>query len=254
MKRTILTQNKLFIALIIGVLSFNFSSAQAETMEVSPFDEVIISPYIEVIFKQSDTESVIIERSKVDSEKINIEVDKKTLHIYLDDAKVVGKEEEVMINGREQDRPIYSGTQVSILVNYRNLEEVEIRSEEQINFEDAITVEDLDLDIYGSPKVHFESITAEEFKVAIYGESYLEIKDGKVDFQRYRSYGKSEVNAVNLLSKETKIAAYGNNHLVVNVSEELKVSAFGEAKIQYKGNAEVKKVLKIRETVVQKID
>ncbi|MCM4156707.1 head GIN domain-containing protein [Gramella sp. AN32] len=254
MKTQILINRKLLIAFIISLISFNFSNAQTETIEVSTFNEVIISPYIEVIFKQSDTESVVIERSKVDSEKINIEVDKKRLQIHLDDAKVVGKVEEVMVNGREQNRPIYRGTQVSIIVNYKNLEEVEIRSEEQINFEDAITIEDFEMHIYGSPKVYFESITAEEFKVAIYGESYLEIKAGKVDFQRYRSYGKSEVNAIDLLSKETKIAAYGNNHLVVNVSEELKVSAFGEAKIQYRGNAKVKKGLKIGETVVQKIN
>lgn len=253
MKKSILTQNKLLIAFMISVLSFNFSNAQSESIEVSPFREVIISPYIEVVFKQSDKESVVIERSKLDREKINVEIDKKTLHIYLNDAKVVAKEEEVVIDGMERDRPIYNGTEVSIIVYYKNLEEVEIRGEEVINFKDAINTEDFDLDIYGSPKVYFESITAEELKVAIYGESYLEIKAGNIDFQRYRCYGKSQVNAINLPSKETKIAAYGNNHIVVNVSEELKVSAFGEAAIQYKGNAEVKKGLNVGETVVQPI-
>jgi len=254
MKKTILTQNKLLIAFIISVVSFYFSNAQSEIIKVSSFNEVIISPHIEVVFKRSDKESVVIERSKVDREKINVEIDKKSLHIYLNDAKVATKEEEVVINGMEQDRPIYNGTEVSIIVYYKNLEEVEIRSEEVINFEDEINTEDFDLDIYGSPKVYFEGITAEELKVAIYGESYLEIKAGKVDFQRYRCYGKSEVNAVDLKSAETKIAAYGDNHIVVNVSDKLKVSAFGEAVIQYKGNAKVNSGLKIGETVIQKID
>ena len=253
MKTQILTQKKMFIAFIISVLSFSFSNAQTERIEVSPFNEVIISPYIEVVFKQSERESIVIEKSKVDRNKINIEVDKKTLHIYLDDAKVVAKEEEVVVNGIEQDRSIYNGTEATITVNYKSLEDVEIRSEEMINFEDAINTEDFDLDIYGSPKVYFKSITAEDFKVAIYGESYLEIKDGNVNFQRYRCYGKSEVNAVDLQSAETKIAAYGNNHIVVNVSDKLKVSAFGEATIQYKGNAKVNNGLNIGETVVQKI-
>jgi len=254
MKTQTLTQNKMFITLIISLLSFSFSNAQSETIEVSPFKEVIISPHIEVIFKQSDKESVVIEKSKIDTEKINVEIDKKTLHIYLDDAKVVAKEEEVVVNGIEQDRSIYNGTEATISVYYKDLEEVEIRSEEMINFEDAIQTEDFDLDIYGSAKVYFNRITAEDFKVAMYGESYLEIKDGNVNFQRYRCYGKSEVSAVDLKSAETKIAAYGNNHIVVNVSEKLKVSAFGEARIQYKGNAEVNNGLKIGETVIQKID
>ena len=80
------------------------------------------------------------------------------------------------------------------------------------------------------------------------------MKGGNVEFQRYRCYGKSEVHAIGLTSKETKIAAYGNNHIIVNVSEKLKVSALGEATIQYKGNAKVKSGLKIGETVIQKID
>jgi len=254
MKKTILTQNNVIIAIMISVISFSFSNAQSKTIELSPFQEVIISPYIEVVFKQSNQESVVIERSKVDLDKINVEVDKETLHIYLNDAKIVSREEEVLVNGRERDRPIYKGTQISIIIYYKNLEEVEIRSEEVINFEDEINTEDFDLDIYGSPKVYFEGITAEELKVAIYGESYLEIKAGNVNSQRYRCYGKSEVNAIDLESAETKIAAYGDNHIVINVSDKLKVSAFGEAVIQYKGNAKVNSGLKIGETVVQKID
>jgi len=254
MKKTILTQNKLLIAFIISVVSFSFSYAQSESIEVSPFSEVIISPHIEAVFKQSVKESVVIERSKVDREKINVEIEKKTLHIYLNDAKVATKEEEVVIDGMERDRPIYNGTEVSIIVYYKNLEEVEIRSEEVINFEDAINTQDFDLDIYGSPKVYFENITAEKLKVAIYGESYLEIKNGTVDFQLYRCYGESKINALEFQSTETKIAAYGDNHIVVNVSDKLKVSAFGEAVIQYKGNAKVNSGLKIGETVVQKID
>ncbi len=254
MKKSVLIQNKPLIALIISILSFSFSKAQSETVKVPGFSEVTISPYIEVVFKQSEEESVVIENSKVDRDKINIENDGKELHIYLEGARIISKEEEVMVNGRERDRSIYNGTEVRITVNYKNLEEVEIRSEERINFEDPVKTKEFDLDIYGSPKVYFESITAEEFKVALYGESYLEVKGGNVDFQRYRTYGKSEVNTIDLLSSETKIAAYGNNHIVVNVSEKLKVSAFGEAKIQYKGNAKVNSGLKIGETIIQKID
>ena len=182
MKTLISNPYKMLFTLIISLLSFSFTNAQSDSIEVSTFKQVIISPYIEVVFKQADKESVIIENSKVEREKINIEVDGKELHIYLDDAKIVGKEEEVKVNGREIDRPIYSGTQASIIVNYKSLEEVEIRSEEIFNFEDAINTSDFNLDIYGSPKVYFKSITAKDFKVAMYGESYLEVKAGKVRF------------------------------------------------------------------------
>lgn len=254
MKKSTLISSKLLIALVISVFTLNVCNAQSEKVEVSNFSKVKISPYIEVVFKESDKESVVIEYSRVDRNKINIENDGKELHVYLEDAKIVSKEEEIEINGREMDRSIYNGTEVRITVNYKQLEEVEIRSEEEIIFENPIQAEDFDLDIYGSSKVYFENITAEDFKVAIYGESYLEVKGGDVEFQRYRCYGKSQVHAIDLLSKKTKIAAYGSNHIMVNVSEKLKVSAFGEATIQYKGNAKVKSGLKIGETVIQKID
>lgn len=244
---------KMFLLCLV-IFSFEYCHAQSETIKISGFNKVIISPYIEVNFQKSATESVVIENSKIDSEKINVEIDKNTLHIYLDDAKFVGKDEEVVVNGHKQDRPLYRGKQVSITVNYKTLNDVQIRSEERISFEDDITTENFDLDIYGSTKMYFKSIFAEELKVAMYGESYLEIKGGKVRFQRYRCYGKSDVNAVALVSEETKIAAYGDNHIVVNVSDQLKVSAFGDAKIQYKGNAKVNSGLKIGDTVLQKID
>ncbi|HEA30674.1 MAG TPA: DUF2807 domain-containing protein [Leeuwenhoekiella sp.] len=253
MKNLILTQN-LLIALLISIFNLGISNAQSETISISQFQEVIISPFIEVVFKQADQESVVIDRSKVDREKINVEVNHKKLHIYLDDAKVVDKEEEVRINGKKRRQDIYNGTQVSITINYKELEDVEIRGEERIDFEDPIQIDDFDLDLYGSPKVNMERITSENFKVALYGESYLEIKSGKVAFQRYRIYGSSEVNAVALESSETKIAAYGDNHIAVNVSERLKVSAFGDARIQYKGNPKIANGLKIGDTTLQKID
>jgi len=254
MKKSISIQNELLIAILISIFNFGLSNAQSETMTVSPFQEVIISPYIEVVFKQADQESVVIDRAKVNREKINVEVNHKKLHIYLDDAKVVDKEEEVRINGKKRRQDIYKGTQASITVYYKQLEKAEIRGEEQINFKDAITTKDFDLDSYGSPKLYFESITAEEFKVALYGESYLEIKGGNVAFQRYRVYGSSEVNSVALASTKTKIAAYGDNHIVLNVSERLKVSAFGDARIQYKGDPKIANGLKIGDTTLQKID
>ncbi|MDT0644539.1 head GIN domain-containing protein [Zunongwangia sp. F363] len=253
MKNKFLVAKQSLIALMICVFSFNFSNAQSETVKVYHFSEVTISPYIEAVFKQSNEESVVIENSKVAREKINIEIDGKELHIYLEDARIVGKEKEVHVNGHEVDKPIYKGTEVRITVNYKELDGVEIRSEERIQFKDPIKTVDFALDIYGSPKVYFESITAEEFKVALYGESYLKVKGGKVDFQRYRCYGSSEVNTLDLESDKTKIAAYGSNHVVINVSEELKVSAFGESNIEYKGDARLKNGLKIGETVIHKI-
>ena len=39
--------------------------------------KAIISPHVEVVFKQGETESVVIENSKVEDHKINVEVEGK---------------------------------------------------------------------------------------------------------------------------------------------------------------------------------
>ncbi|WP_031425237.1 head GIN domain-containing protein [Flavimarina sp. Hel_I_48] len=254
MNTSIFTCNRLFVTLLLSFFSFTNGNAQYKTITLDPFQKVVISPYIEVVFEQAAEEAVLINNSKVPKEKINIESSGDQLHIYLEDAKVVGKQEGVIINGNKRKEDVYKGTQVSITIQYKYLKSVEIRGEEHIDFKDPLNAKDFDLDLYGSPKVIFKSLTAEKLKVALYGESYLEVNDGAVEFQRYRSYGDSKVNTLALVSKETKIAAYGSNQLMVHASEELKVSAFGDVSIQYKGNPEIKNGLKIGDIVLQKMD
>jgi len=254
MKKSIFTLKKLVFLTLISVFCSSICTAQYKTITLDPFQKVVISPYIEVVFEQAAEEAVLINQSKVPKEKINIESSGDQLHIYLDDAKVVGKQEGVIINGNKRKEDVYKGTQVNITILYKYLKSVEIRGEEHIHFKDPLNAKDFDLDLYGSPKVIFKSLTAEKLKVALYGESYLEVNDGTVEFQRYRSYGDSKVNTLTLVSKDTKIAAYGSNQLMVHASEELKVSAFGDVSIQYKGNPEIKNGLKIGDVVLQNID
>ena len=207
-----------------------------------------------MVFKKAERGSVIIEKSKIDESKINIEVKNKTLHIYLDDAKTVTKTEKVTINSVVQNRPIYKGTMLSLIINYKELQEASLRGEESITFQNAIDNPELDLKIYGESRVVVNKIIAKKLKIAIYGESFLKIKDGNVDYQRYRCYGESEINALKLNTEKTKIAVYGSSHIAINCNEELKISAFGEASIQYTGDATLKNGLKIGETVIQKIN
>ncbi|NNE75522.1 MAG: DUF2807 domain-containing protein, partial [Pricia sp.] len=89
--------------------------------------------------------------------------------------------------------------------------------------------------------------------VSIYGESYLEVKNGSVEQQVYRAYGESEVNTLGMGNTSTKITAYGESNFRVKVSDRLKVTCFGEASINYKGDASVDTGLVIGEASIRKI-
>ncbi|MEW7279608.1 head GIN domain-containing protein [Aquimarina sp. 2201CG1-2-11] len=243
------------LALAILLFFMNFVYGQSNTTALSHFDKVIVSPHIEVTFKEGNKEAISIDSARLPEEKINIEVSGKTLHIYLDGAKMVTKTKKgYHENGWKQKKPIYKGTMMTATVTYTQLKELSIRGEEIITCESPIQQEDFKLKVYGEPKVTMNSITVNSLFVTMYGEGNLEILKGKVERQKYTVYGEGEINTMGMTNQNTKITAYGEANFRVHVSEKLKVSAFGEATVVYNGNPSVQKGIIIGEATIQKID
>lgn len=249
MKKLIFTSSMFFV--------FFFSSdglqAQSKSIPVEHFDKVIISPHIEVKLVEGNEESVLIENARLSEDKINIEVEGKTLRVYLDGAKMVTKSEKVENGEWKGKKSIYNGTMATATITYKNLDVLSVRGEEIITCKSAIKQDDFKLRIYGESKVYFDSVSVDKLTVSIYGESYLEVKDGSVDHQVYRAYGESEVNTMEMGNASTKITAYGESNFRVNVSDRLKVTCYGEASINYKGDASVDKGIVIGEASIRKI-
>jgi len=247
-------KKSILFTLVLGAfLLFSNSSNAQEVTKVKSFDKVIVSPHIEVVLVKGNEESVKIENAKVSADKINIKVEGKTLRLYLDGAKTVTKQERVSTDNWKGKRDIYKGTMARATITYKKLRALSIRGEEIVKCESPIEQEELKLTIYGESKVYFNSLTTEELTVSIYGESYLEIQDGDVGRQVYRAYGESEVNTLDMENTSTKITAYGESNFRVNVSDRLKVTCYGETKINYKGDADVDKGIVIGEASIRKI-
>lgn len=247
MKKTILP-----IILVFLLAAFNIQ-AQEKTYDVKSFEKIIVSPHIEVNLIEGADESVKIENAKVSEDKINVEVEGKTLRIYLDGAKMVTKSEKVESGNGKWKKSIYNGTMMRATITYKSLKALSIRGEEIVKAMSPINQDKLKLAIYGESKVYFNSLTTKDLTVSIYGESYLEIESGSVDRQVYRAYGESEVNTTEMDNKSTKITAYGESNFRVNVSDRLKVTCYGETTINYKGDADVDKGIVIGEAEIRKI-
>jgi hypothetical protein len=240
---------KFFIA---ALMIFFVEATEAQTTTaVAHFDKVIISPYIEVTFVEGNEESVTIEKSTVAKEKINIEVNDKTLRVYLDDAKEFTKK---YTNGYKEKEPIYKGTAVSATVTYKTMNELSVRGDETQVCKSLLKGNKFRLKIYGESNVILTQVDLEELHTTIYGESILEIKSGSIHHQRYTTYGESKINSLAVNSNTTKITAYGESNFQINSSDEIKITAIGEAKLEYKGNAVDNKGLHIGEMQIAKMD
>lgn len=239
-------------SLLAFLLLAGFNS-MAQTIAVAPFDKVIISPHIEVKLIQGTEGGVSIEEALVNKDKINIEVKKNTLRIYLEDAKEVTKNETVYKNGYKGRSPIYKGTQLSATITYRELQELSVRGEETVVVETSLNREKFRLKVYGEPTVIFNELHLGLLKATIYGTGKVMSASGSIKEQRYIAYGKAKVDALEVFSNTTWITSYGAAEFQINASEEIKITAYGDALVEYNGDPKIRKGLVFGELDIKKI-
>jgi hypothetical protein len=229
-------------------------NTSAQKKAVDHFDKIIVSPYIQVTFIQGNGESVAIDNIKVDQSKLHIDVANKTLHIYLEGAKDIPKNEKDYSNGYKETHSLYDKTTVVATITYKTLTELSIRGEEEQVCKSPITANKFTLRIYGESKITFNELNLQQLHTTMYGGSTLEIKAGSIKEQQYTCYGDGKINTLANTGRLSRITAYGNADLMLNVSERIKITAFGEAKVHYKGNPEIVKGLHFGDLSVDKID
>jgi len=248
-----MTPSKFYLSILLFFL-FTNGIAQVSVTQVNPFDKAIISPHIEVTFIEGDEEKVTIENSTVSSDKINIEVNGNTLRIYLDDAKELDKYETVYENGNKVKKPVYTGTVVTAIVMYKKMQELSVRGEETIICKSVLTGDNFRLKIYGESKVFLKEVNLSNMHTTIYGESLLEIKAGSIKDQKFVAYGESKINGTEIKNNNTKITVYGESEFNLNVSDEIRITAYGEAEVAYRGNPVISKGINIGEVKFTRLD
>ncbi|MGB6152051.1 MAG: head GIN domain-containing protein [Pricia sp.] len=244
---------KTTLVILFAIVTIQTGYAQTKPVAVDAFDKVIISPHIQVVFQQGDSETVDIESSTVSEDKVNIEVNGKTLRIYLDGAKEVTKNEKTNKNGYKQTKSIYNGTVLKATVTYKNLEELSLRGEEKIVCKSPLQGDKFNLTIYGASQVYLNKVDLGYLKTIIYGESYLELKEGSLGRHKITAYGETKVNTLGVESESAKIVAYGEGSYRLKVNDDLKVTAYGEATVAYEGSPKVNKGIIIGEATIRKI-
>lgn len=241
------------IVLFLVAVGGTMTAFGQDVKHVSHFDKVIISPHIQTIFIEGDDESVNIESCSVDRSKLHIEVQDNTLRVYLEGAKEIDKQEKVYEEGNTYKRPIYHGTVVTATITYKTLQSLSLRGEQTHECKSQLAGEALRLKIYGESHVILDDVALNELQMTMYGESTLDIKQGSIKSQRYTVYGEGTINSLAISGNTGKITAYGEADFSMNVSEAIKVTAFGEAKLHYKGDPTIDKGLHFGEVHIDKV-
>jgi len=221
---------------------------------VDSFNKVIISPHIETTFVQGNEDAVTILDNAISNDKVNIEVKGETLRVFLDDAKLTTKHEKVIKNGIKRKVPIYKDKVLTILVTYKNIDNLSLRGEQRTVCESLVAVEKFKLKIYGESQITFKDIDIQQFDVDIFGESQLTIVKGNSEIQNITAYGEGEINLVNVVNKRSKFKAYGEAQFRIMASERIKFTAYGEAELHYKGTAKIHRGLSFGDSKIERID
>ena len=229
--------------------------AQTLTKDLPRFDRVAVSPLITLVLEPGDQERVRLEYSGVAPEKINYEVQGKTLRIYLDDARYTNQERKHRRDEPEFRRPVYDrNVHVTAYVTYKQLRSIEKRGEENVTCKGTLAAKKCTVRLFGEIDAELESVTARRFKAALFGENSLRIASGKAARQRYRSFGENTVDTRNMAGSITSTSTFGDSHLLLNASDEMRVTTFGESDVRFTGGGQLSKRLVFGEASIGKID
>lgn len=243
----------LIIILAVGILAS--LSVRAQSIPVSRFHKVIISPYIQTTFVEGAEESVTINNCIVDSSKLHVEVNNGTLRIYLDGAKdIPHSQKERREDGSRQSYPLYPNHAVIATVTYRKLNALSLRGDETYLCQSPLSARDFTLRVYGDPKVIFTEVHLTEMHTTIYGDATIDIRSGEANEQYYTAYGDGRVNATAIKGQTAKLTAFGEAEFRMNVSDWIKVTSFGEARVRYLGNPEIVKGMHFGGVDIKRLD
>ena len=103
-------------------------------------------------------------------------------------------------------------------------------------------------------EVNFNELNAAELETTIYGEALLNIKAGTVNDQQYTCYGEGRINSLSITGKTGRVIAYGDADVTLNVSDKIKITAYGDARLHYKGNPQIVKGIHFGDILIDKMD
>ncbi len=227
------------LTLAILVLSATVTFGQTLEKKVAAFDQIIVSPRINLVLIHGDDESVKVNYNNIPERKINLVVKNHRLRIYLDHAKYLEKRRRYRTDEGVIKESIYKDVTVTAYVTYRQLKKLGIRGEQEVDVQGKIEGKKFKLTAYGESNIDLSSVKVDKLKVVMYGDHNLKVNEGYAGFQKFKLFGDNKIDTQALQSDEVASTTYGESKLKFNAEDNIRVITLGESKVYVKGKADV---------------
>lgn len=191
-----------------------------ESRLISGVNHVVLRGVGDLIFTQSDHESLVVEAEPKLLPKISTEVRSGVLYLDFNENRISTR------------HPIRFYLSVKDLYRIQSEGSGEIRS-------GKLHLGYLEIDLRGSGSARIESLSAKHLKVGLVGSGAVRIDGGEVALQEVSIEGSGDYRAPQLTSAKTSVSISGAGNAAVAASEHLTARISGSGEINYIGNAKV---------------
>jgi hypothetical protein len=231
--------------LLAGVLFSNCNSAQAtDNRTISPFTKIENSVPLDIVLEKGSKESVTVEVTGTDPQKVLTEVTGNTLNVHME-------------NGN------YSNLKGKITITYVNLSEITNRGSGDLTCKSDLISENFvltnsgsgDVDIKGNVKTNLftfqhsgsgdvvlANLETTDLNLSMRGSGDFKANAGSAKKQIIALSGSGDVQLFGVSGESCTVAIKGSGNIETNVSDSIIGSISGSGNVSYKGEPKTKQV------------
>lgn len=220
MKKSIFTLVWVFASSFVSLAAW---AQQSETRNLQSFNEVHVGGAFEVVLSKGGNESVKIESSSLELDKIETEVEGNALKVRLKKGN-------------------YRNTgNIKMYITFKELQAIHSSGSSSVVCESPIQADDFELHTSGSGNIKLASLTANALDIHNSGSSNVDLA-GSAKKQNINISGSSKINAFDLKCEESKVSISGSGDVNISVSQSLEAIVSGSGDIRYKGDPDIREV------------
>jgi len=232
----------LLCSLLIAVTT---SAQQTETRKVPAFDKLEIGGSFDAVLRHGNETSVKITAQNIDTKKILTETNGNTLRISLEKGNYhnISIKVEVTYESLAAINKSGSGnlTCESDLLSSNGFD-LTSNGSGNVTIKGMIKAGDVSIERSGSGDMKLAGLQAETIHMNFSGSGNFNVDNGNAKTQSIQLNGSGNVSAYGLKTETCSAAISGSGDVEVNVSNSIDASIKGSGNIDYRGNAEVKKI------------
>ena len=230
-----------FAVLFTSCASF---AQNKETRKVASFNKIDASGSPDVVIEQGDENSITIEYSGIDPDKIITEVKNETLKVRLENGSYRNINVTFYITYKNIEGISNSGSGNLRCISDLTASKFRISNSGSGNLvcQGKITADKLSCSLSGSGNGEIASIETGSLELSMSGSGDFEIDKGSVTRLSIQKSGSGDFEAFGLKSDVCTVSMSGSGDVEIGVDKTIEARMSGSGNITYKGDAMINKI------------